>query len=135
VRYEIVLGVGASTLLTFVVGLVVVRALLSRLPTDFFVRPTAERPPLVRVARQLTGALLVVAGLAMLVLPGPGLVAIALGLVLFESPKKGELLRRLLAREGVRRALDGVRARAGKAPFELDRLDPDQGDGAGPERR
>jgi hypothetical protein len=104
----------------FLAGIAFVRHLCATLPTDYFLRPARERPPLVRLVRQVAGGALVVLGVAMLVLPGPGIVTIALGVALFDHPKKREILVRLLRREGVRRTLDDLRRRAGKDPFALD---------------
>lgn len=104
----------------FLAGLAFVRHLCATLPSDYFSRPARERAPLVRLVRQVAGGVLVVLGLAMLVLPGPGIVTIALGVALFDHPKKREILVRLLRRDGVKRTLDDLRRRAGKEPFALD---------------
>jgi uncharacterized protein (TIGR02611 family) len=56
------------------------RALLDRI--DAWSGSSRLRSLLVRVGVTVTGPLVVVAGIAMLVLPGPGLVVIALGLAL-----------------------------------------------------
>jgi hypothetical protein len=60
----------------------------------------AKRHILVRIARVLAGTLVTLAGVAMLVLPGPGLVVIALGLALLAQDVPF-----------ARRLLDKVRAR------------------------
>ncbi|HEY6533803.1 MAG TPA: PGPGW domain-containing protein [Acidimicrobiales bacterium] len=60
----------------------------------------AKRHILVRIARVAAGCLVTIAGLAMLVLPGPGLVVIALGLALLAQDVPF-----------ARRLLDKVRAR------------------------
>ncbi len=106
-------------LVLFVAGLFVVRWLLVWLPCDHFIRPEPQRTAVVRVARQIGGGGLVLLGLAMLVLPGPGIVTIALGVALFDSPKKHEILRKILSGKRVRKALDDLRARGKKGPFVL----------------
>ncbi len=114
---------GLAALVSFAVflgGLVVVRALIVRLPSDHFVKPDPERSGGVRLARRIGGGLLVALGLSMLVLPGPGILVIALGVGLFDSPKKKEILRKILAQENVRKSMRDLRVRAGKEPFALE---------------
>lgn len=114
-----------------VVSLVVVVVLLPvfvlQLPTDYFVATRkelrAERTPLGwvwRVLRNVLGLFFVLAGGAMLVLPGQGLLTILIGLLLLEFPGKRALERRLVARPGVKAFLDRIRARRGKPPLEVD---------------
>jgi UPF0716 family protein affecting phage T7 exclusion len=115
------LGFGAlASFAVFLAGLVVVRVLVVKLPSDHFVKPDPERPKGLRVARQLGGGVLIVLGLLMLVLPGPGILTIALGVALFDSPKKKELLRKVLSQESVRKSMHDLRVRAGKEPFLLE---------------
>ena len=71
-------------------------ALLSRL--DAWADRGAGRALLVRVAVTVAGPLLVLAGVAMLVLPGPGLVVIAAGLALLAL--EYEWARRVVGRMG-----------------------------------
>jgi UPF0716 family protein affecting phage T7 exclusion len=112
-----VVGFAAAILVTFVVGLVVLRVLLVRLPADWFVREEPSRSGASRTARRIAGALLVLVGIALLVLPGPGMLVVAIGIALFDSPRKKELLAKLLTRPTIGDALDRARARAKKEPF------------------
>ena len=115
------LGIGALvSFAIFLAGLVVVRALVVELPSNHFVKPDPARPRMVRLARQVGGGLLIVLGLLMLVLPGPGILTIALGVALFDSPKKNDILRKVLSQEGVRKTMHNLRVRAGKEPFLLE---------------
>jgi hypothetical protein len=61
---------------------------------------------------------LLVAGVAMLVLPGQGLLMVLLALSLVDLPKKRVLVRTIVQRPPVWRALSYFRERAGKPPFE-----------------
>ena len=115
---KLALGTGFG-LFVFVAGLVVVRWLLVSLPCDHFIKSEPQRTGFVRVARQVGGVVLVLLGVLMLVLPGPGIVTIALGVALFDSAKKHEVLRKILSGKRVREALDDLRARAKKGPFIL----------------
>jgi len=70
------------------------------------------------VVKNLVGLLLVLAGLVMLVLPGQGLLTLAIGLGLMNFPGKRSLIRRLIGRPRVLRTINRWRAKAHKAPLE-----------------
>lgn len=121
---------GALALLGVVSLLATVFALpwlLVRIPEDYFRHGDRRelradwRHPLVRrvlaLARNLLGGLLVIAGVAMLVLPGQGLLTILIGLVLTDFPGKYALEKRLVRRPGVLRAINWLRRRAGHPPL------------------
>ena len=89
---------GILSVVTFVGSLVALPLLVARLPADYFVRTqqvtlpwrTARpvRNSILCVLRNLLGFLLVLGGLAMLFLPGQGVLTIAVGLLMMDLPKK-----------------------------------------------
>ncbi len=116
---SVVLSVGSVLLLPW---------LVARVPDDYF-DDDYERPdpselshPVartsLRIARSLIGFLLVLAGVAMLVLPGQGVLAILAGIVLMEFPGKRRLELALARRPTVARALQWLRKKGGAAPLE-----------------
>jgi hypothetical protein len=119
------LAIGAATA---VISLVAARWYVLRLPSDYFTtgRRIADdwrdRHPALRIGlkvlKNALGAVLIIAGLVMLVIPGQGLLAILIGLSLLDFPGKRQLERRLVARPGVIKFLNLVRRQAGKRPFE-----------------
>lgn len=128
---ESVMGPLAWALGLAVGSLVLVVVLLPwfvlQLPVDYFVASRRElraaRTPLGwvwRILRNVLGLFFVIAGGAMLVLPGQGLLTILIGLLLLEFPGKRALERRLVARPGIKAFLDRIRARGGKPPLEVD---------------
>ena len=131
------MGLGSIGLLA---GSLLVSAwLLTRLPADYFVRDDdASAPkhpflrPLVVVGRNVVGAVLILAGLAMLVLPGQGLLTILVGLVLVHVPGKRRLLRRILRQETVRETVDQLRRQAGREPLVLEEPEPEDASPPGP---
>ena len=117
----------AGSLAVLVLSAVFVPVVIKRLPADYFVRRSLgpHRPSgFAGVAlfwlRNLAGAVLVAAGLAMLVLPGQGVLTILAGLSLLAFPGKRKLQLRLLRIPAIRHAVDRTRARAGKPPLQLD---------------
>lgn len=107
----------AALFMTFLVGLVVLRILIVRLPSNWFVREEPTRSRASRTVRRIAGALLVLVGIALLVLPGPGMLIVVIGVALFDSPRKKQLLGKLLTRPAIGDALDRARARANQKPF------------------
>ncbi|QOJ19141.1 MAG: hypothetical protein HRU76_08195 [Phycisphaeraceae bacterium] len=120
---------GALSAVTFLGTLILVPWLLARLPADYF---AAHRPrsalrkshPVIRmvllVLKNLLGVVLLAAGLAMLVLPGQGLITMLLGLSLLNFPGKFALERAIVSRPSVRRAVDWIRRKANRPPLILD---------------
>ena len=70
------------------------------------------------VVKNIMGAVLLLAGVAMLILPGQGLLTLAIGLGLMNFPGKRSLIRRLIGRPRVLRTITRWRARAHKNPLE-----------------
>ena len=122
----LVAALGTLSVLLLAVTVFATPWLLGRLPADYFRTPDEEtdlprRGPwrwLLLAARNVAGAALFVIGLLMIVTPGPGLVAMLLGLSLCRFPGKHALLRRLAARPDVFASLNWIRRRRDAAPFE-----------------
>lgn len=117
------------SVITFVGTLILIPLLIVRIPEDYFTqrrrRPAAwwERYPLLRVAalliKNLLGGVFIAAGLAMLVLPGQGLLTIIIGLMLVDFPGKFRFERWLVSWRAVIRAINWMRAKAGRPPVKL----------------
>jgi UPF0716 family protein affecting phage T7 exclusion len=93
------------------------RGAVVELPADHLLRPRSYgRSPAWRVA---LGALLLVGGLLMLVLPGQGVLTMLMGVMLLGLPCTRRLELRLLRRPRILAAANALRRRAGKEPFVL----------------
>lgn len=113
----------------FVGSLVAVPWLVSRIPADYFVRSPAERSgfrhrhPAVafagRTFKNLLGAVLLLAGVAMLVLPGQGLLTMLLGIMLIDFPGKRRLEILIIRRRSISRAIGWIRRRTGQDDLQL----------------
>ena len=100
----------------FVATVVGVPIFFARIPDDYFVQQSAHALH-ARVARNVCGALVVLLGVALLVLPGPGCLTILVGVALLDVPPKDRLVRWLLLHPRIKRAVDELRAKAGRAPL------------------
>ncbi|MGD9855003.1 MAG: PGPGW domain-containing protein [Planctomycetaceae bacterium] len=127
---DLVWAVTILSAATFAGTLIAVPLLLTWIPADYFVSkpPQPARGwincnPVVRVgtkvAKNVFGTAFVLAGLAMLVLPGQGLLTMLVGLALMDLPGKRKLEVSLLRRPHVHRAVDWLRRRANRPPLVL----------------
>jgi hypothetical protein len=120
---------GGFSLLMFVATLIVFPLVVIFLPQDYFVRHERDpahqkrRHPAVWLAltvlKNIFGWVLILAGIAMLVLPGQGLLSILIGATLANFPGKYLLERRLVRPPAVSKTLNRIRVRAGKPPLDL----------------
>ncbi len=128
--YEVVLGwLFAVSMFMFVGSLIAVPWLVMRIPTDYFVRRRhfvdrwQPRHPLLRIAlltmKNLCGIVLVLAGVAMLVLPGQGILTILVGLLCLDFPGKFALEQRLVRQPPVIGAINWLRTKTHRPPLEL----------------
>ncbi len=119
----------AVSVVLFIGGLLLMPILLARMPPDHFLRAEPHawnwsgRYPALRlvvlVVKNLVGLVLLVAGLAMFVLPGPGIITILVGVSLLNFPGKRALELRIMRRGPVLRAVNWMRAKAKQSPLIL----------------
>ena len=116
-------ALGVASLVLFVLGIVGVPFFLARLPADYFSReePLATGPTrfLLRIAKNVLGALFVVLGILMLVLPGQGLLTMLVGLLLLDIPGKRRIVRRIIAAPRVLRVVNALRRRWNRPPLVI----------------
>jgi hypothetical protein len=125
-----ILWLTASSLVTFIGTLIIIPLLVVRIPYDYFSNSNRRRMlwanhhPMLRavllVIKNLCGALFILAGIIMLVLPGQGLLTILIGVMLLDFPGKYQLERWLVTRRPVLRSINWLRKRAQHAPLHLD---------------
>jgi hypothetical protein len=99
-----------------------------RLPADYFVSERRgksmlwEKRPVLRaiavVAKNVAGAVLILAGVSMLVGPGQGLLTIFVGLMLVNFPGKYRLERWLATQPAVWRSITWLRKKARREPLQ-----------------
>jgi Putative transmembrane protein (PGPGW) len=80
-------------------------------------KPVTVRVPL-RVLKNLLGLVLILLGLAMLVLPGQGVLCIVLGIMLVDIPRKERLQHWILGKRKVMDSLNWLRQTFHRPPFE-----------------
>ncbi|NLC70004.1 MAG: hypothetical protein GX751_01460 [Desulfuromonadaceae bacterium] len=125
------------SLLTFLVSLLLVPVLVVRIPRDYFThqeRPATlwrHRHPLVRIlfvaVKNFLGVFLLLIGIAMLVLPGQGLLTFVLGVMLVDIKGKYRLERWLVGKRPVLRSINWLRRRGGHPALRVRKIKKGQG--------
>lgn len=127
-EYEALLwSLTALSVLAFFATLIAIPLLIARLPADYFTRrPLRDWPTrhpavhlLLVVAKNALGLVLLLAGLAMLVLPGQGILTIFVAIMLLDFPRKRDVERWLIRRRPIFHAANWIRAKRGRPPLEL----------------
>lgn len=116
---ELILGIVSVVL--FVATLATIPWLVRRLPVDYFVRLPPKHPLPVLLLRNVLGFALIAAGIAMLVLPGQGILTILVGVSIVDLPVKHRIMRWLLRRPKVQEYVQLLRSKGGKPPLVIPR--------------
>ena len=126
---EMWVGLIAFSVMAFVGTLIAIPAILIRLPPDYFQnhhhKPWfANHHPVVRtlglLVKNIVGIIFLFAGIAMLFLPGQGLLTMLLGILFIDFPGKHRLEQKIIQHPKVLQTINAFREKAGKPPFTFD---------------
>lgn len=126
---------GGVAIASMLVPAVLLPILVVRLPPDHFVQPPSVAAPgtgrslgqlIWRVVKNLLGAVLVLAGILLLLLPGQGILTMAVGLLLIDLPGKHKFERRIVGRPRILAAMNRLRAKFDRPPFVLGTPPPEE---------
>ncbi len=123
---------GITSLITLIFTPVLVLIAIVRIPADYFTYEREEilefrerfNPAILAMTlavKNVAGVVFIIAGIAMLVLPGQGIITILIGLTLVNFPGKRSLERRMIRQKKVLSSINWVRERSGKPPLRLSR--------------
>ena len=118
----------AFSIISFIGTLLLVPVLVIRIPEDYFAEkkrhrwePWAHEHPLIRwsllIVKNSIGYIIIILGIAMLVLPGQGVLTILIGVMFINFPGKYRLERWVVMRPPVLNTINKLRQRAGRAPL------------------
>jgi hypothetical protein len=113
-------GLTIFSVVMLVASVFLVPAHLARMPADYFVRSASSvrrRNPVWWLLRNLFGGVLLLAGIAMLVLPGQGILTILFALEVMEFPGKHRIELAIVRRRPVLLAVNWLRKRADRPPL------------------
>ena len=123
--------ISISSIAIFFLSLLAMPWLLSFIPADYFVNgrdkfSLNKLNPIRAVfyviwlaLRNIIGLILIILGILMLFLPGPGVVTIILGVFLLNFPAKFHLEQWLISRPGVLKSINWLRDKRDQPPLEV----------------
>ena len=107
----------------------VIYVAIGRMSPDYFVRDKSSSGTwrqhypvwgvIALMLKNVFGAVLVLMGLALLVLPGQGVLTLLIGISLLDFPGKRSLEKKIVRTPTVHKTMDAIRHRAGKPPLVL----------------
>lgn len=118
-------------IIAFILSIVLIPWIIILIPSDYFTHPKRQKypwhnyPPLIQwiaiIVKNILGVILIIAGIAMLFLPGQGILTIIAGLLFVNFPHKYRIEKWVIKQPVVFKTVNRVRKRAGRAPLELKR--------------
>ena len=118
----------AFSIVCFVGTLVAIPFILVKLPPQYFDERHPRRwmehhHPVLRLTglalKNVVGIVFVLAGVAMLFLPGQGILTMLIGLSLVDFPGKRRLERKIIGQPEVLRTINRLRAKFGRPPLSI----------------
>lgn len=128
VPVHVLIWLTVGSLIGFIGTLVAIPFIMVRLPADYFDTRTPrhwmkDHHPVLRLAglivKNVVGAVFLLAGLAMLFLPGQGILTMLIGISLLDFPGKRKLEAKIVGQHTVLQALNAIRAKFDKPPLTL----------------
>jgi hypothetical protein len=128
VSTETLIWLTVLSFVMFVGTLIAIPFVLVRLSADYFdVRVPRlwmqEHHPVLRVvgqiAKNVLGAVFLLAGVLMLFLPGQGILTMLIGISMLDFPGKRNIEAKLIGQPTVLSVINGLRKKRGKPPFIL----------------
>lgn len=111
---------------TFILSIVLLPYLIRKIPSDYFLK-LSESPPkaihhdithiFLYLLRNIFGFFLLLSGIAMLFLPGQGLITLFIALLLIDFPWKRSIIIRLIANKKIQRSIDWIRKKSQRPPI------------------
>jgi hypothetical protein len=125
---QMLVGLTVTSVVGFIGTLIVIPLILVRLPPDYFDTRVPrhwmkDHHPILRVvglvAKNVIGVVFLLAGLAMLFLPGQGILTMLIGISLMDFPGKQRLEATLIGQRTVLSAINAMRKKFDKPPLML----------------
>ena len=125
---DVLIGLTVASAIGFVGSLIAIPMILIRLPADYFDTRTPrhwmkDHHPALRlmglVAKNVVGIVFLLAGFAMLFLPGQGVLTMLIGISLMDFPGKRALEARMVGQPTLLGVINSMRQKFGKPPLTL----------------
>ena len=128
VPVDVLIGLTAASAIGFVGSLIAIPLILVRLPADYFDTRTPrhwmkDHHPMLRlsglIVKNVVGIVFFLAGVAMLFLPGQGLLTMLIGISLMDFPRKRQLEAKMVGQPTLMGVINAMRRKFDKPPLTL----------------
>jgi hypothetical protein len=128
ISVDVLYGLAVASVIGFIGSLIAIPLILVRLPADYFDTRTPrhwmkDHHPVLRLlgvlVKNVVGVVFVLAGFAMLFLPGQGLLTILIGVSLMDFPKKRVLEAKMVGQPTLLGVINSMRLKFGKPPLTM----------------
>ena len=128
VPVDVLIGLTMASAIGFVGSLIAIPMILVRLPADYFDTRTPrhwmkDHHPALRlsglIVKNVVGIVFLLAGFAMLFLPGQGVLTMLIGVSLMDFPRKRELEAKMVGQPTLLGVINSMRHKYGKPPLTL----------------
>jgi Putative transmembrane protein (PGPGW) len=125
---DVIIGLTVASVIGFIGSLIAIPLILVRLPADYFDMRTPrhwmkDHHPVLRLfglfVKNVVGIVFLLAGIAMLFLPGQGLLTMLIGISLMDFPRKRELEAKLVGQPTLLGVINAMRHKFDKPPLIL----------------
>ncbi|MDQ1291139.1 MAG: hypothetical protein QG615_941 [Nitrospirota bacterium] len=125
---HVLIWLTVGSLVGFIGTLIAIPFIMVRLPADYFDIRTPrhwmkDHHPVLRwvglIVKNAVGAVFLLAGFAMLFLPGQGILTMLIGISLLDFPGKRKLEAKIVGQPTVLHALNAIRTKFAKPPLTL----------------
>ena len=125
---DVLIGLTMASGIAFIASLIAVPLILVRLPSDYFDIRTPrhwmkDHHPVLRVLglviKNVVGIVFLLVGIAMLFLPGQGLLTMLIGISLMDFPRKRELEAKMVGQPTLLGVINAMRQKFDKPPLTL----------------
>lgn len=125
---EIIVAI-AMVIIPAVISVIIAAIVMVKMPANYFSPSYQEdfmpnTPWLARwgalIAKNIVGVMLIIAGIAMLIGPGQGILTILIGVMLVDIPGKRPIEARIIQRPNVLYAVNKLRKKYNKPPLIMD---------------
>jgi len=103
--------------------------IIIQMPSDYFTQPAHRRSVhsdkkrlfhfVYHIMKNVLGIIIIFVGIAMLILPGEGILTIIIGLMLTDIPHKYQIERNIIKQPMILKSINWLRKKAKQSPLEI----------------
>lgn len=117
------------TMASFIISIILIPWIVAKIPKDYFSQAErqnyllVDKPPIIRLIlislKNILGIIFVIGGIAMLFLPGQGLLTIIIGIFMMDFPYKYKIERWIIKQPAILESINTLREKVKQPPLEI----------------